>query len=183
MNSKCTDVCIDPRELAQVGTRSGLYLILSMLTGLNRSIVVSYIIVKSVLTLSHRIAWTVFTSICVGTPAFLCAGLFAYRIRDYTCQYLFLLCPLFSLFAHFRVFTQTSRLTTSYLVLPIIKLLMTLRRELQIPYPRKVLDGKIIYVSQEFRIPRNLSAPVLCNLCSAMPDNFEHYQDIWPNVY
>lgn len=44
MNSKCTDVCIDLRELAQVGTPSGLYLIPSMLTGLNRSIIVSYIL-------------------------------------------------------------------------------------------------------------------------------------------
>lgn len=42
-------------------------------------------------------------------------------------------------------------------------------RELQVPCPGKELDGRTIYVSQEFRMPKQWGAPVLCDFGSAFP--------------
>ncbi|KAJ5582657.1 hypothetical protein N7535_001277 [Penicillium sp. DV-2018c] len=56
-------------------------------------------------------------------------------------------------------------------------------RELETPSPRKELDGRIIYVSRELRMPREWGAPVLCDFGSAMPGGIEHFEDIQPNIY
>ncbi|KAJ5507899.1 hypothetical protein N7527_010042 [Penicillium freii] len=56
-------------------------------------------------------------------------------------------------------------------------------RELEAPSPRKELDGRIIYVSRELRMPREWGAPVLCDFGSAMPGGIEHFEDIQPNIY
>lgn len=55
--------------------------------------------------------------------------------------------------------------------------------ELQSPCPRKELDGRTIYLSQELRMPRKWGAPVLCDFGSAMPGGIEHREDIQPNIY
>lgn len=48
--------------------------------------------------------------------------------------------------------------------------------ELQNPSPRKELDdGRIIYVSRQFRIPEKLAPPVLCNFGSAMPGDVDEH--------
>ncbi|GIK01528.1 hypothetical protein Aspvir_005566 [Aspergillus viridinutans] len=56
-------------------------------------------------------------------------------------------------------------------------------RELQTPCPRKELDGRIIYVSRELRMPREWAAPVLCDFGSAMSSGIQHSEDIQPNIY
>ncbi|KAN0070601.1 CMGC/SRPK protein kinase [Elaphomyces granulatus] len=55
--------------------------------------------------------------------------------------------------------------------------------ELRNPCPRKDLDGRIIYVSRELRMPREWGAPALCDFGSAMPGGIEHLEDIQPNIY
>jgi serine/threonine protein kinase len=56
-------------------------------------------------------------------------------------------------------------------------------RELETPSPRKELDGRIIYVSRELKMPREWGAPVLCDFGSAMSGGIEHFEDIQPNIY
>ncbi|GAD92996.1 protein kinase domain protein [Paecilomyces variotii No. 5] len=58
-----------------------------------------------------------------------------------------------------------------------------MENELHAPSPRKELDGRTIYVSQELRMPREWGAPVLCDFDSAMLGHVEHLEDIQPNVY
>ncbi|KAL1859973.1 hypothetical protein Plec18170_001921 [Paecilomyces lecythidis] len=58
-----------------------------------------------------------------------------------------------------------------------------MENELHTPCPRKELDERTIYVSQELRVPREWGAPVLCDFGSAMPGGIEHLEDIQPNVY
>ncbi|GKZ32517.1 hypothetical protein AbraIFM66950_001986 [Aspergillus brasiliensis] len=55
--------------------------------------------------------------------------------------------------------------------------------ELNNPCPRKELDERTIYVSQELGIPREWGAPVLCDLGSAVPGDIEHLEDIQPDIY
>ncbi|KAF1949849.1 kinase-like protein [Byssothecium circinans] len=59
------------------------------------------------------------------------------------------------------------------------------QEELEEPCPRKELDGRTIYLSREFNMPKDVGAPVLCDLGSAVPldDGAEHREDIQPNVY
>jgi serine/threonine protein kinase len=57
------------------------------------------------------------------------------------------------------------------------------KRELQTPCPRKEIDGRVIYVSQELRMPKEWGAPVLCDFGSAVPGDVEHSEDIQPNIY
>ncbi|KAL2824859.1 kinase-like domain-containing protein [Aspergillus cavernicola] len=57
------------------------------------------------------------------------------------------------------------------------------QNKLQTPCPRKELDRKTIYVSQELRMPRKWGAPVLCDFGSAIPGGIEHLEDIQPNIY
>ncbi|GFF55895.1 hypothetical protein IFM58399_10185 [Aspergillus lentulus] len=56
-------------------------------------------------------------------------------------------------------------------------------QELQTPCPRKGLDGRIIYVSWELRMPKECGAPVLCDFGSAVFGGIEHSEDIQPNIY
>jgi serine/threonine-protein kinase SRPK3 len=56
-------------------------------------------------------------------------------------------------------------------------------RELQTPCPRKELDGRIIYVSRELRMPTEWGAPVLCDFGAAVSGDIEHSEDIQPNIY
>lgn len=57
--------------------------------------------------------------------------------------------------------------------------------ELNEPCPRKELNGRIIYLSRELSIPKDFSAPVLCDFGSAVPldDGAEYREDIQPDVY
>jgi serine/threonine-protein kinase SRPK3 len=59
------------------------------------------------------------------------------------------------------------------------------QEELNEPCPRKELEGRTIYVTREFGIPKDYGEPVLCDLGSAVQlgDGAEHREDIQPNVY
>jgi serine/threonine protein kinase len=55
--------------------------------------------------------------------------------------------------------------------------------ELQQPVPRKVdEDGRIIYTSQELKIPKRAGAPVLCDFGSAMLGQY-HSVFVQPMIY
>lgn len=56
-------------------------------------------------------------------------------------------------------------------------------KELRSPCARKEIDGRVIYVSQELRMPKEWGAPVLCDFGSAVPGDIEHSEDIQPNIY
>lgn len=56
-------------------------------------------------------------------------------------------------------------------------------REFQTPCPRKELDGTVIYVSRELRMPKEWGAPVLCDFGSAVSGGIEHSEDVQPNIY
>ncbi|RAL04616.1 kinase-like protein [Aspergillus ibericus CBS 121593] len=58
-----------------------------------------------------------------------------------------------------------------------------IENELQTPCPRKEVDGRVIYISQDLRKPREWGALVLCDFGSAMPGGIEHLEDIQPNIY
>jgi serine/threonine-protein kinase SRPK3 len=57
--------------------------------------------------------------------------------------------------------------------------------ELREPSPRKELDGRVIFLSRELNMPKDVGAPVLCDFGSTVPldDGSEHREDIQPNVY
>lgn len=55
--------------------------------------------------------------------------------------------------------------------------------ELQTASPRKELDGRIVYMSRELKMPRQWGAPVLCDFGSAMFGDRDHFEDIQPNIY
>lgn len=59
------------------------------------------------------------------------------------------------------------------------------QKELKTPGPRKELDGRTIYLSHGLDPPKDVGAPVLCDLGSAvrLDDGIEHREDIQPNVY
>jgi serine/threonine-protein kinase SRPK3 len=59
------------------------------------------------------------------------------------------------------------------------------QEELREPSPRKEADGRVIYLSRELGIPKDVGGPVLCDFGSAVPldDGIEHREDIQPNVY
>ncbi|KAJ5230618.1 hypothetical protein N7489_011326 [Penicillium chrysogenum] len=56
--------------------------------------------------------------------------------------------------------------------------------ELQHPVPRKELDkdGRIVYTSQELKIPKRVGAPVLCDFGSAMLGQY-HSVFVQPMIY
>ncbi|KAJ5832974.1 protein kinase [Penicillium riverlandense] len=58
-------------------------------------------------------------------------------------------------------------------------------KELQHPVPRKmvVIDGRIIYMSRDLRMPKYLGTPVLCDFGSAMLGDQYHSEFIQPNIY
>ena len=57
--------------------------------------------------------------------------------------------------------------------------------ELQKPVPRKEVgpDGRIIYMSQELKIPKQVSSPVLCDFGSAVHGDQYHSVFIQPQIY
>ena len=57
--------------------------------------------------------------------------------------------------------------------------------ELQRPVPRKEVDtgGRMIYMSQELKVPKQVSAPVLCDFGSAILGNQYHSVFIQPKIY
>lgn len=57
--------------------------------------------------------------------------------------------------------------------------------ELQRPVPRKEVDtdGRIIYMSQELKVPKQAAAPVLCDFGPAVFGNEHHRVFIQPNIY
>ncbi|PKY07214.1 protein kinase [Aspergillus campestris IBT 28561] len=57
--------------------------------------------------------------------------------------------------------------------------------ELQHPVPRKEVDpnGRILYMSQELKMPKPLGAPVLCDFGSAVFGNQSHTEFVQPDIY
>ena len=57
--------------------------------------------------------------------------------------------------------------------------------ELQRPVPRKEVDmgGRMIYMSQELKVPKKVSASVLCDFGSAIFGNQYHSVFIQPKIY
>lgn len=55
--------------------------------------------------------------------------------------------------------------------------------ELEHPTPRKEIDGRVIYLSRELQVPRQLGLPVLCNFGSAEWGEEKHEDNVQPNVY
>lgn len=59
--------------------------------------------------------------------------------------------------------------------------------ELQRPVPRKEIDadGRTIYMSQEFKIPKQVGPPVLCDFGSAILGNSNKYHSVFiqPQIY
>lgn len=58
-------------------------------------------------------------------------------------------------------------------------------RELQRPVPRKAVDpnGRIIYMSQDLRMPKPVGAPVLCDFGSAVFGSQSHKEFVQPDIY
>lgn len=56
-------------------------------------------------------------------------------------------------------------------------------QELLDPSPRKVVDGRAIYLSRELQMPKNWGAPVLCDFGSAVVGGKEHLEDVQPDIY
>lgn len=60
-------------------------------------------------------------------------------------------------------------------------------KELEHPVPRKKItteyDQRMIYVSRDLKIPKSFSAPVLCDLGSAVPGNKYQSDFVQPNIY
>ncbi|KAM0425547.1 hypothetical protein ACHAPT_009339 [Fusarium lateritium] len=51
------------------------------------------------------------------------------------------------------------------------------------PSPRKLVDGRAIYMSRELQMPKQWGAPVLCDFGSAVAGDTEHLEDIQPDIY
>ncbi|KAH7266166.1 kinase-like domain-containing protein [Fusarium solani] len=56
-------------------------------------------------------------------------------------------------------------------------------QELVDPSPRKLVDGRIIYLSRKLRMPKTWGAPVLCDFGSAVTGDIEHTEDVQPDIY
>ncbi|KAF4446701.1 putative dis1-suppressing protein kinase dsk1 [Fusarium austroafricanum] len=56
-------------------------------------------------------------------------------------------------------------------------------QELNDPSPRKIMDGRAIYMSRELRMPKEWGAPVLCDFGSAVAGDMEHYEDVQSDIY
>lgn len=57
------------------------------------------------------------------------------------------------------------------------------QEELKDPSPRKVLDGRTIYISRDLKSPKEWGAAVLCDFGSAVYGDEEHTEDIQPETY
>ncbi|GLB01970.1 hypothetical protein AtubIFM57258_000382 [Aspergillus tubingensis] len=56
--------------------------------------------------------------------------------------------------------------------------------ELQRPVPRKEVDDRMIYMSRELKVPKDVGGPVLCDFGSAMVINDEYQREfIQPRIY
>lgn len=57
--------------------------------------------------------------------------------------------------------------------------------ELQTPFPRKEVDqdGRTIYMSQQLKVPKQVSSPVLCDFGSAVHGDQYHSVFIQPQIY
>lgn len=51
------------------------------------------------------------------------------------------------------------------------------------PSPRKLVDGRAIYLSRELVMPKNWGAPVLTDFGSAVIGDIEHLEDVQPDIY
>jgi hypothetical protein len=58
-----------------------------------------------------------------------------------------------------------------------------LATELAFPSPRKIIDGKPIYLSRRFDLPKNFGAAVLCGFGSAVCGDKPQVHDAQPDVY
>lgn len=56
-------------------------------------------------------------------------------------------------------------------------------QELVDPSPRKLADGRAIYLSRKLRMPNIWGAPVLCDFGSAVAGDIEHTEDVQPDIY
>ncbi|KAK9440303.1 serine threonine protein kinase, CMGC group [Metarhizium brunneum] len=56
-------------------------------------------------------------------------------------------------------------------------------QELVDPSPRKIVDGRTIYLSRELQMPKSWGAPVLCDFGSAVTGHVEHLEDVQPDIY
>ncbi|KID59753.1 serine threonine protein kinase, CMGC group, partial [Metarhizium hybridum] len=56
-------------------------------------------------------------------------------------------------------------------------------QELADPSPRKIVDGRAIYLSRELQMPKSWGAPVLCDFGSAVTGHIEHLEDVQPDIY
>ncbi|KAL2212720.1 serine threonine protein kinase, CMGC group [Sarocladium strictum] len=57
-------------------------------------------------------------------------------------------------------------------------------QEMTEPSPRKIIDEhRSIYLSRELTMSKGFGAPVLCDFGSAVVGDFEHLEDIQPDVY
>jgi serine/threonine protein kinase len=56
-------------------------------------------------------------------------------------------------------------------------------QELVDPSPRKLVDGRIIYLSRKLRMPKTWGAPFLCDFGSAVTGDIEHTEDVQPDIY
>lgn len=58
------------------------------------------------------------------------------------------------------------------------------QKEIDRPVPRKEIeDGRIIYMSRDLRVPKDVGAPVLCDFGSAVVGNEAHSEFVQPNIY
>ncbi|KAK2613041.1 hypothetical protein QQS21_000970 [Conoideocrella luteorostrata] len=55
--------------------------------------------------------------------------------------------------------------------------------QLRNPWPRKELDGRVIYIAKELEIPKRMGTPVLCEFGSAAMGGAEHLEYAQPNTY
>ena len=55
--------------------------------------------------------------------------------------------------------------------------------ELERPVPRKEEDGRTIYMSQELKVPKQVSSPILCDFGSAIHGDQYHSVFIQPQIY
>ncbi|KAK4132163.1 protein kinase, partial [Trichocladium antarcticum] len=55
--------------------------------------------------------------------------------------------------------------------------------ELENPYPRKEVDGRIIYVSRQLNVPKRLGLPVLCDFGSLVSGEQLNITDVQPDIY
>jgi hypothetical protein len=57
------------------------------------------------------------------------------------------------------------------------------RAELEVPTPRKSVEGAPVYLSRRFERPRKFGVAVLSDFGSAVPGDVKRNHDAQPNVY